>query len=320
MANPAAMVTRKRQRDKGVGDVNNGGSATEEHAEVSVLRALAHFMQLVQENSLDDNKDGKSPGEGGGKNDSKSDSKSDGKGGDRGGGKGSGKGGKGDSAGGKDTHTHDTRGSMNTNKRHKGPEDQSDQPFCVLEPLSFGTRTGVVQLAVTPAGEELAVKLVSYDHPEVESLLAELRNEAAMYNLLETLQGDAIGRLVFSGDIRLGHRNRLKYALATVKWGRSGTEGVQLPASLEHAAVTALRSVHSKGVLHGDIRVSNLLFLGDAVKLIDFAAARVADQVAEAGAFQAEMKHLRELFSSSPTRADPAPSCRGPPIQLFLDP
>jgi tRNA A-37 threonylcarbamoyl transferase component Bud32 len=60
-----------------------------------------------------------------------------------------------------------------------------------------------------------------------------------------------------------------------------------------HAALTALRTVHSMGVAHGDLRRSNLLVEGSKVWLIDFSHA-VAD--ADTTNMMKEEKLMLDLF------------------------
>lgn len=131
----------------------------------------------------------------------------------------------------------------------------------------------------------MAVAIKAALEPGLQQLL---RNEAAVYGRLQSLQGSVVPRLVHHGPGVGDHG----YFLAT-----EYLEGQPLCPSIKcqavcDAALAALRAVHAVGVAHGDLRSSNFLVQGSRVWLIDFTHS-VAD--ADHGTFLMEEQLLQAL-------------------------
>jgi serine/threonine protein kinase len=127
--------------------------------------------------------------------------------------------------------------------------------------------------AEAPTGQPVAVKVLRLGAAGPEACLREFRLTSAMD---ANCTAPALGH----GVSTVG-----AYLVTTYLAGfRCGTtlEGVLLPAwqvwTLGSALARALTAVHARGVVHCDVKPSNLLVRGHDIRLIDFGIARYAGQ------------------------------------------
>jgi tRNA A-37 threonylcarbamoyl transferase component Bud32 len=86
-------------------------------------------------------------------------------------------------------------------------------------------------------------------------LVQELKHEAEIFRVLESLQGKCIPRLCFEGYI-----GGVLFALGMNYVGEDLSNCQITDANeLEQQAVAVLKQIHSLGVLHGDIRKQNIV-------------------------------------------------------------
>lgn len=128
--------------------------------------------------------------------------------------------------------------------------------------------------------------------PRVQELL---QNEATIYGHMQAAQGFVVPRLVYGGR-GVGDRG---YILATELIHGEALSDDNASPELCQAALTALRTVHSMGVVHGDLKRSNLLVEGNKVWLIDFSHASAASDADSTIMMEEEEKLMLDLFNLS---------------------
>jgi tRNA A-37 threonylcarbamoyl transferase component Bud32 len=93
---------------------------------------------------------------------------------------------------------------------------------------------------------------------------AKANHEVCVYQQLESLQGICIPRLLARGMIGVGH------FLACEQINEVATHG-PVSSSCRKSFISALTSIHSCGVLHNDIKASNLMITStEQAFFIDF--------------------------------------------------
>lgn len=111
-------------------------------------------------------------------------------------------------------------------------------------------RSGKVLYSITEDFGPIAVK---FTHP-----FAELYHEAKLYSLLAHLQGNVLPHLKYAGSVFGGF-----YGLCLENVGVALNDTL-LPKlgkqMLQEKAMSSLARLHSEGVLHGDIKLSNLCY------------------------------------------------------------
>ena len=185
-------------------------------------------------------------------------------------------------------------------------------------------RTGNVYRQ-TMNGCDLVLKVVSEDIKEPEgmypldredlnnpdTLIAEMRKEARVYDRLRELQGAEIPRLLFEGPMLQWYF----HGLATSYAGRCVQEvdPKELTSDFASEALAALDKVHALGVVHGDVALRNLLVGEDGHPvIIDFGMALVVGEDVdeeeahwrmkeERDKLEQELRALLVVRSSSPT-------------------
>jgi serine/threonine-protein kinase len=133
--------------------------------------------------------------------------------------------------------------------------------------------TGVVHRAIAPDGTEVAMKLLRAEHAgdtvarrrfEREARIATEIDSPYLVPVLETGNGFIVLQLYRDGSLarRLADRGRLGL-----------DEAVALAAQLGKG----LDALHARGVLHRDVKPSNVLLDGETAALADFGLARGLD-------------------------------------------
>ncbi len=175
-------------------------------------------------------------------------------------------------------------------------------------------RTGKVNCITTDNGFQAVVKQV--DMATQYHLLPELEHEVVIYNHLKSLQGRHIPRVLGHG----GHPEFLSlYTMTMTHGGVPIGHAGGLSVSERRSAMDALKSVHSLGVIHGDITEFNVLVQRDnadgsgCCQLIDFAFGKLMSSVvnAEQCALEEE-EELERVLSRIP--------CRGSDVDIKPQP
>ena len=133
---------------------------------------------------------------------------------------------------------------------------------------------------------QLAVKAI--DLFKEQHLLAELKNEIEIYSELQQFQGKFIPQLVLHGN--------WDAAMFCLGFSFCGTVPTSLDNIQKKILLDAIDAIHSKGILHNDIRVEN--FLVDACgkpSLIDFGFATTDSDIE---AQEAERNQLISCLNS----------------------
>lgn len=134
--------------------------------------------------------------------------------------------------------------------------------FQVVGLLSAGSHHGLVYLATGPTKHTqtqgyVALKVANWKNNE---LVAELQAEARHYDLLRTLQGDVIPRLVFAG-----FAEKEWFVLASSFVGQRTFKDVlekgcdSKDRAMYEAAREKLQRMHGLGLLHNDLRPENIV-------------------------------------------------------------
>lgn len=179
----------------------------------------------------------------------------------------------------------------------------------VVMKLHKGSRS-TVWLREGIAGEMAGKKFVSktwsqpFSHPATSELLTEI----ALYDSprhLRKLQGFVVPRVV--GVYTDGASTSL--ALEPPDGALWIAAGAGMPAHARDRCVWALRQVHARGVLHGNIALHHFLITQDwRVQIVDFSRARV--RACDAGGllrpaaqeeFDAEVRALKDLLDAPPS-------------------
>lgn len=146
-----------------------------------------------------------------------------------------------------------------------------------------GSRGALFKVTLSPYGYTVAAK------GTVGAFVRDLQHEAAIYQHLRSLQGRAIP--VCLGAIDLVHPHYYDIGVRIVHmmllaWGGSCLEGKdehQRPLSnhIRHA----VDAIHKAGVLHGDLRMANMLWNQESrrVMLIDFERAKICYEPLSSG-------------------------------------
>jgi hypothetical protein len=165
-----------------------------------------------------------------------------------------------------------------------------------------GGRTGTVRHlkfgAMGPQEELITKSADIVKRPELEK---ELNQEAAVYERLSSIQGKYIPEFLGVGEDNV---HGFWYNLST---SYEGVDAEELPFLTEYeiaAALEALANIHKLGVLHGDLRVANVVVNREVsppkVKIIDFGCAEIVGnsndgKISERMLY--EQKHLENILS-----------------------
>ena len=136
--------------------------------------------------------------------------------------------------------------------------------------------------------EEVAIKIVDLSqHPEYED---EILTEVVTYDTLKELQGNCIPKLKVAGF------DGMLFVIAMELVG-SPLEVERTNHEERLTIVDKLSLIHSFGILHGDVRIDNILINYDSygfkVYFIDFAASKRTSKKSD---FAKEMKQLKALL------------------------
>ncbi len=144
------------------------------------------------------------------------------------------------------------------------------------------------------AGTDVAVKYA--DARVAPQLVQHLRHEAEVLQILAGLPEAHVAPLALAGTTGSTHD---KFMLCTKLVPNARHLQPDLDHHLLPAALAALASVHSRRVMHGDLRRSNILVGGTAdqqnVVLIDFGLAVASATPAQ---LQAEVQQMTQLFTA----------------------
>jgi serine/threonine protein kinase len=156
------------------------------------------------------------------------------------------------------------------------PEETHVGPYRVLAPIGEGGM-GVVHLAQGPDGTRVALKVlrphIVGDSEARERLAREVSSlqRISSPRIAEILDADAHGEVPYVVT---------RYVPGLSLYHHVAEEGVVEGPDLLHCAdclAEALHAVHSVGVLHRDVKPTNVLMEGRSPVLIDFGLARVAE-------------------------------------------
>jgi serine/threonine-protein kinase len=155
---------------------------------------------------------------------------------------------------------------------------------CVIERLHARGGFGAVYEATAAAGETVAVKVL---HASVAESAAGLRRFEEEIRAIQQIEGPHVVRILAWGDLTDGR------PYLVMEWLRGATlsetlqtEGrFELPAALAvmEELCAALAAAHAAGIVHRDIKGSNVMLVPDAargrrVKLLDFGIAKREDR------------------------------------------
>ncbi|EFJ41904.1 hypothetical protein VOLCADRAFT_98159 [Volvox carteri f. nagariensis] len=115
--------------------------------------------------------------------------------------------------------------------------------------------------------------------------------EVAAYEHLVQLQGRYIPQLIARGCLEPASQNPRHFVALSVVAGQH----ISLPLSqnTSAAAVASLGAIHQSGVLHGDIKASNILSTPTSVFLVDFERSIIDP---DKDALETEMSALKRLL------------------------
>ena len=156
------------------------------------------------------------------------------------------------------------------------PEDKRVGPYRLLAPIGEGGM-GVVHLAQAPDGTRVALKVlrphIVGDREARERLAREVSSLKRITSprIAEILDADPYGPVPYVVT---------RYVPGLSLYHHVAEEGSISGANLLHFAdclAEALQAVHSVGVLHRDVKPTNVLMEGRSPVLIDFGLARVAE-------------------------------------------
>ncbi|GJJ71714.1 hypothetical protein EMPS_04071 [Entomortierella parvispora] len=175
-----------------------------------------------------------------------------------------------------------------SNKRSTRSADLNFPPYDVLKVLSY-YNDGAVVLRVSCLGKDVVVKKCDV-HNERE-IAKELLHEVAIYEELEELQGKFIPHVVFAG-VSYG----VEMVLATEFAGANIKER-RLNEADRNKIREALKAIHEHGVVHGDLRLQNIVVQQEnghsKFFFIDFGRSFVTEDQTET---QQEMEVLESLL------------------------
>jgi serine/threonine protein kinase len=168
-----------------------------------------------------------------------------------------------------------------------------EQQYRILAPLGVGGM-GAVYLAVDQAsGQRVALKLLRPAHPPDPFAQERFQREA---HVLASLHHPQIVRLAACGWVGATPYLAMEYVpgpnLKTLL-RRQGPLAEATALRLTSQVAAALAASHDQGVIHGDVKPSNILLdAGGNVKLIDFGIAHLTRGPA--------LRDSREVFGSPP--------------------
>lgn len=173
-------------------------------------------------------------------------------------------------------------------KSSKGGQKTTEHGDSLYESLGHG-RCGDVVLADSENGP-VAVKFA----PSSSEIVPELQHEAAVYESLKHLQGDAIPRLFRTGPLAGGRFYGLCMEVVGVNLVRALRAGVD-KEYLKQGALKALAKLHAARFLHRDIRLENICYNAETcrVSLVDLGFAQALEHEEE---MVQERRSMIEIF------------------------
>ncbi|CAJ2500795.1 Uu.00g036480.m01.CDS01 [Anthostomella pinea] len=165
------------------------------------------------------------------------------------------------------------------------PIKHADFLRLLCDQLKTSLDDGVTKLGLEGSqGVLFQVTLLAYGYTfvskgTVAAFIPNLEHEAAVYKHLEQMQGTAVP--IFLGDVDLRNMGKVYYDdlrvyieyMLFLSWG-----GNTIDSSASVGKVLGcLRSIHEKGVVHGDVRRANVLFdpRTGRVMVVDFERASI---------------------------------------------
>ncbi|HEY8074042.1 MAG TPA: serine/threonine-protein kinase [Labilithrix sp.] len=160
--------------------------------------------------------------------------------------------------------------------------------FVVLEPLGAGGMGSIFRARDERLGQDVAIKILKRSlmddavlrerfrrearalarlrHPGIVAVLDLGEDEGDLWTALELVRGETLERVM----------------------QRDGAMPIGRAAAIADRLLDALEACHAAEIVHRDVKASNVMIDGDAVKLIDFGLARVAQdpKLTETGAVQ----------------------------------
>jgi tRNA A-37 threonylcarbamoyl transferase component Bud32 len=137
---------------------------------------------------------------------------------------------------------------------------------------------GVVYLATHPVlGKRVAVKVIRSEHAADDELRRRFMDEARTLAALDDPRIVAIQDLALLPDGRA--YLVMEYVEGELLSQRMGTRSpVDEAVRIVRAMLEGLAAAHTRGIVHRDVKPSNIMLVGDGVKLLDFGIAKLRGQ------------------------------------------
>lgn len=168
-------------------------------------------------------------------------------------------------------------------RRALGPTDPSQAGPYRLEAVLGEGGMGRVYLGRTPAGSEVAVKLVHREFAADASFRKRFEQEVAAARRVQGLYTVPVVDADLQADepwlaTAYVPGPSLQYAV-----DEGGPLSAQAAAGLVARVAEALQSIHAAGVIHRDLKPANIILSAEGPKVIDFGIARAADVTSVTG-------------------------------------